>query len=44
VTKDFDRIGFLPFSELCLPDGSVRSQCIDLESDFYKVARSFMIR
>jgi len=44
VTRDYDSLGFQPLSELVLPDGSIRSRKIDLESDIYKVARSFMIR
>ena len=44
VTKEFDRLGFLPLDELALPDGSIRSRKVDLSSDLYKVARSFMMR
>jgi hypothetical protein len=44
VTRSHDAIGFQPLSELVLADGSIRSRTIDLESDLYRVARSFMIR
>lgn len=44
VTKDFDHLGFLPMAELSLPDGSIKSRRVDLTSDIYTVARSFMIR
>ncbi len=44
ITKDFDRLGFLPLADLVMPDGSMKSRRVDLESDIYKVARTFMIR
>jgi 6-phosphofructokinase 1 len=44
VTRTHDALGFQPLSELVLPDGSIRSRTIDLDSDLYRVARSFMIR
>lgn len=44
VTRDFDRLGFQPLKEMILPNGQVKSRRIDLQSDLYKVARSFMIR
>lgn len=44
VTRDFDRLGFQPLEEMMLPDGQVKSRRVDLASDLYKVARSFMIR
>lgn len=44
VTRDFDNIGALPFSEMIGPDGFIKSRRVDIESDLYKVARSFMIR
>lgn len=44
VTKNYDSLGFIPLSELANPDGSIRARSVDLSSDLYKVARSFMIR
>ena len=44
VTRDFDKLGFEPLSNHILPDGSMQSRNVDLNSDYYKVSRSFMIR
>lgn len=44
VTRDFDNLGFEPLEQLMRPDGSVRSRKVNLDSDLYRGARSFMIR
>lgn len=44
VARDFDKLGYVPLKDLALPDGSIMSRVVDLNSDYYKVARSFMIR
>jgi 6-phosphofructokinase 1 len=44
VTRDFDTIGFEPLQALIKPDGTIRSRTVNLNSDLYKGARSFMIR
>lgn len=44
VTKEHDTLGYLPFAEFVAPDGTVQSRRVDLGSDLYRVARSFMIR
>lgn len=44
VVRDFDKLGYVPLKDLVLPDGSIMSRVVDLNSDYYKVARSFMIR
>lgn len=44
VTKNYDSLGFVPLSELANEDGSIRARTVDLGSDLYKIARSFMIR
>lgn len=44
VVRDFDKLGYVPLSELAMPDGTIKSRAVDLDSDYYKVARSFMIR
>lgn len=44
VTREFENLGSEPLEQLIQPDGSIRSRCVDLKSDLYKAARSFMIR
>lgn len=44
VTRDFDKLGFLRLEEMALPNGDIRSRSVDLESDLYQVAKSFMVR
>ena len=44
VVRDFDKLGYVPLEDLALPDGSIKSRVVDLDSDYYQVARSFMIR
>ena len=44
VVRDFDKLGYVSLKDLAQEDGSIRSRAVDLESDYYKVARSFMIR
>lgn len=44
VTRDFDKLGFIPLESMAGPDGVIRSRRVDLSSDLYRVARSFMIR
>lgn len=44
VTKDYDKMSFKPLKELVGADGRIKSRTVDLNSDMYKVARSYMIR
>lgn len=44
VTRDFDKLGFLPLEAMAGADGIIKSRGVDLSSDLYRVARSFMIR
>ena len=44
VTRDFDNLGFEPLEQMVTPEGLIRSRTVDLSSDLYTVARSFMIR
>jgi ATP-dependent phosphofructokinase / diphosphate-dependent phosphofructokinase len=44
VTRDFDKLGFEPLYDMMMPDGTVRSRKVDLDSDFYRISRSFMTR
>jgi 6-phosphofructokinase 1 len=44
VTRDFDKLGFIPLESMVGEDGLIRSRGVDLSSDLYRVARSFMIR
>ena len=44
VTRDFDKLGFLPLEGMAGTDGIIKSRGVDLSSDLYRVARSFMIR
>ena len=44
VTRDFDKLGFIPLDSMAGSDGVIKSRGVDLSSDLYRVARSFMIR
>ena len=44
VTRDHNRIGFVPLTDMLMPDGKIKSRKVELNSDVYQVARSFMIR
>jgi 6-phosphofructokinase len=44
VTRDFDKLGFIPLQSMAGDDGIIKSRGVDLSSDLYRVARSFMIR
>jgi 6-phosphofructokinase 1 len=44
VTRDFDKLGFIPLESMAGSDGIIKSRGVDLSSDLYRVARSFMIR
>ena len=44
VARDLDSISYVPLGELIDKNGKVRSRTVDLQSDAYRVARSFMIR
>jgi hypothetical protein len=44
VTRDFDKLGFIALESMAGDNGVIRSRGVDLSSDLYRVARSFMIR
>jgi 6-phosphofructokinase 1 len=44
VTRDFDKLGFIPLQSMAGDNGIIKSRGVDLSSDLYRVARSFMIR
>jgi 6-phosphofructokinase len=44
VTRDFDKLGFIPLESMAGADGIIKSRRVDLSSDLYRVSRSFMIR
>lgn len=44
VTRDFDKLGFIPLASMAGDNGVIKSRGVDLSSDLYRVARSFMIR
>ena len=44
VVRDYDKLGYVPVTEMAGSDGNIKSRHVDLSSDLYKVARSFMIR
>jgi 6-phosphofructokinase len=44
VTRDFDKLGFIPLESMAGTNGVIKSRGVDLSSDLYRVARSFMIR
>lgn len=44
VARDFDRITPIPLTNLLDSNGAVRSRRVDLSSDLYRVAQSFMVR
>jgi 6-phosphofructokinase len=44
VTRDFDKLGFISLESMAGNNGVIKSRGVDLSSDLYRVARSFMIR
>jgi 6-phosphofructokinase 1 len=44
VARDFDSLTALPLVDLLGSDGKIRSRRVNLESDLYRVAQSFMVR
>lgn len=44
VTRDFDKLGFISLESMAGTNGVIKSRGVDLSSDLYRVARSFMIR
>lgn len=44
VTREFDRLGYVPLEKMLDKNGRIKSRTVDLESDFYRVAQSFMYR
>jgi ATP-dependent phosphofructokinase / diphosphate-dependent phosphofructokinase len=44
VVRDYDRLDYRYLSDMILEDGKISSRTVDLDSDYYRVASSFMIR
>jgi hypothetical protein len=44
VTKNFDALGYETLADMRQEDGTMRGRRVDLSSDLYRIARSFMIR
>lgn len=44
IVKDYDSLAFVPFEQMLDQQGGIASRALNLESDLYRVARSFMIR
>ena len=44
VVRDYDRLSYIPLTEMQTEDGRIRSRKVDLNSDLYRVSRSYMIR
>jgi 6-phosphofructokinase 1 len=44
VTRGFSEIGMVPLADLVTADGSIKARTVDVQSEVYKVARSFMLR
>jgi 6-phosphofructokinase 1 len=44
VTKNFDALSYETLAEMRQEDGTIRGRRVDLSSDLYQIARSFMIR
>lgn len=44
VTRDFDRISFQSLESMLDETGRMKSRTVDLDSDLYRAARSFMVR
>ena len=42
VVRDFDNLAYVPLVNMLGPDGTLRTRKVDLSSDVYKVATSFM--
>lgn len=44
VVRDFDNLAYVPLQSMLGSDGTLRTRKVDMTSDVYKVASSFMIR
>ena len=44
VIRDHDNLGVVSLADMADSAGNIRSRCVDLSSDLYTVARSYMIR
>lgn len=44
VVRDFDNLAYVPLSNLVDSSGHMRTRKVDLNSDIYRVASSFMVR
>lgn len=44
VTREYDKLSFTPLKSMIGDDGKVLSRKLNLKSDLYRVARTFMIR
>lgn len=44
IVRDGDNFSSIPLSSITDPDGNIKTRTVDLNSDLYRVARSFMLR
>jgi len=44
VVRDFDNLAYVPLSHMVDEDGRIRTRKVDLNSDVYRAARSFMVQ
>ena len=44
VVRDHDNLGLVRLDDIADKDGHIKARTVNLESDLYKVARSFMVR
>lgn len=44
VVRDFDNLAYVPLSHMLDDSGTIRTRKVDLNSDMYRVASSFMVR
>lgn len=44
VVRDFDNLAYVPITNMLGKEGTLRTRKVDISSDVYKVASSFMIR
>jgi ATP-dependent phosphofructokinase / diphosphate-dependent phosphofructokinase len=42
VTRNFDKLSYIDLKEMLNSDGKIKSRSVDLNSDIYKIAKSFM--
>jgi ATP-dependent phosphofructokinase / diphosphate-dependent phosphofructokinase len=42
ITRNYDKLSCIELKEMLTPEGKIRSRSVDLSSDIYRIAKSFM--